>query len=114
MSDAIKNRLEEIKEQLLIWPEGTYQNNNGMTIDPDAAFKIIEADLQSILNRILEMPENERESLKDVIDDFKTAITLRHEEAEKNLQNMREKTILTQGTAKAMKAYGQSIKGSDT
>ncbi|CAO5679323.1 MAG: hypothetical protein NEHIOOID_01033 [Holosporales bacterium] len=113
MSDGIKNRLLEIKEQLLVWPEGAYQNKNGIPIDADEAFKIIEADLQNILDRILEMPEDARQNLKDVIDDFKTAITVRHEEAEQNLKIMREKTILTQGTAKAMKAYGQSMKAAD-
>lgn len=114
MENKISQQLLYIKEQLMIWPDGNYQDAYGKAIDADKAFILIEEELQGILNKILALPEEDRLPLKDVIQDFKESITRRHEEAEANLKNMREQVVLNQGTAKAMKAYGQSIKATET
>lgn len=110
MTQSIIDRLVNIKEELIKWPDGHYKNGQGHPIDPDAGFKIIEADLRQILDKILALPEDERKSLKEVIEDFKNTMAERQHAAEENFKVAREKIIVNQGVAKATKAYGKAIK----
>ena len=113
MTQSIIDQLLKIKGQLIEWPKGSYQNKNGESITPDDAFKLIEADLRVILDKILQLPDEEKKSLRHIIDDFRNTMMERQKEAEENLKKAKEQVALNKGTAKAIKAYGKSISRSE-
>ena len=108
MTQSITDRLLQIKDQLIEWPNGTYADKRGQAINSDQAFKIIEEDLRQILDKILKLPEEERYALRHVIDDFRISMAERQKEAEENLTRAQEQIVLNKGTTKAMKAYGKA------
>lgn len=114
MTQSITDRLLKIKDQLIEWPNGTYADKRGQIINADQAFKIIEEDLRQILDKILKLPEEERHTLKYVIDDFRVSMAERQREAEENLKKAQEQIALNRGTTKAMKAYGKSTQNSSS
>lgn len=114
MPQHIIDKLTKIKDQLIEWPNGSYENIKGEIITPDEAFQIIEADLSKILDIILKLPESDRESLKHVIDDFKNTMAKRQKEAEDNLEKTKQQILLNKGATKAMKAYKKPSLSSHT
>lgn len=114
MPQHIIDKLTKIKDQLIEWPNGSYENIKGEIITPDEAFQIIEADLIKILDIILKLPENDREALKHVIDDFKNTMAKRQKEAEDNLEKTKQQILLNKGATKAMKAYKKPSLSSHT
>jgi hypothetical protein len=114
MTHSITDRLLQIKDQLIEWPNGTYADKRGQAINSDQAFKIIEEDLRQILDKILKLPEEERHALRHVIDDFRVSMAERQKEAEENLTRAQEQIALNKGTTKAMKAYGKATNASSS
>lgn len=108
MTQSITDRLLNIKDQLIEWPNGAYTDKKGQAINADQAFKIIEEDLRLILDKILKLPEEERYALRHVIDDFRKSMAERQKDAEENLKRSQEQILLNKGTTKAMKAYGKT------
>jgi len=107
--DSLIHRLSAIKNKMMTWPDGQYHDEHGQEIDPDAAFKLIEVDLQNVLNSILALPESQRVQMKEAVQDFKQAMADRQKEAEEKLSSLKQKAILTQDTSRALKAYNKTI-----
>ncbi|CAO5681724.1 MAG: hypothetical protein HEEMFOPI_00597 [Holosporales bacterium] len=110
MSQSLIQKLNDIKAQLIKWPDDTFYDAHGKELNSDDAFKVIEADLREVLSKIVVLPEEERHLLKDTIEDFKNTMAQRQDEAEKNLKELREKITLNKDTSKAMRAYGKAFK----
>ncbi|MBP9753270.1 MAG: hypothetical protein KBD31_05670 [Proteobacteria bacterium] len=110
MSHPLIQKLNDIKEQLIKWPDDTFFDAHGKQLNSDDAFKVIESDLREVLNKIIVLPDEERSLLKDTIEEFKNTMAKRQEEAEKNLKELREKIALNKDTTKAMRAYGKAFK----
>lgn len=108
MTQSIIDQLLKIKEQLIEWPKSSYQNKNDRNITSDDAFKLIEADLRIILDKILLLSDEEKKSLRRIIDDFRNIMMEKQRESEENIIKPKEQVDFNKSTPKAMKTYGKT------
>lgn len=101
MIHKIMQELELVKAKLT-----EVTADKGIETDSDATFVNIEAKLRELIDVILKLPEDERAALKSTVEDFKTFVEGRQQEAEEAITTFKEKLATSQSSKSAMKAYG--------
>ncbi|MDP2193633.1 MAG: hypothetical protein Q8K36_03830 [Alphaproteobacteria bacterium] len=105
MVQSIKEEIIHIKNILSKWPDIEYITPQGKTLDSDQAFTEIESNLRQLMDKILQLPENDRIQLRDTIGDFKDMMEKRHKETEQKLEELRAQATLSKSAKNAMRAY---------